>query len=132
MTDPERIAEWAPIAFEVDGLATRSLRAGTEARVSGMIAGVRATLEVEVSRADERGLHLAARGPVAMEVEYRFRAHGGGVMVEARITLGRREGISAQVMRSATRALLNAGALGRALYRLEGALPEPFEGRLAA
>ena len=44
LTDPAAIAGWAPVNFEVDGLASGRLAAGSRReRVSGSIAGIGAT-----------------------------------------------------------------------------------------
>jgi hypothetical protein len=124
LTDPELIGVWAPIDFEVDGLAGRRLRSGSTAWVNGSLGGVAAEFEVEVLRADEHGLKLAARGPLGLDVDYRIAPTDAGVLVEARIRLQRERGLSGRVLRAATGALLGAGALDRALRRLAGELTE--------
>jgi hypothetical protein len=132
LTDPVAIAEWAPVAFDVDGLAGDCLRAGSRARVSGAIAGLRATFDVEVIRADTHVLELVAHGPVSFEVAYRFRPRGCGLLVDARVAVPRRGGLTAQLVRSATVALLNAGALGASLRRLERSVCAAAEPELVA
>jgi len=122
LTDPELIGVWAPIDFEVDGLEGRRLRSGSHAWVNGSLGGVSAEFEIDVLRADERGLRLAARGPVGLDVDYRIAPAETGVMVEAEITLQRERGLSGRVLRAATGALLSGGALDRALRRLAGEL----------
>src|SRR5579862_832638 len=110
LTDPERIAEWAPVGFEVEGLADGRLSAGSRARVSGSLAGIGAAFDVEVHRADLEGLELVATGPVALDVSYRFRDHCDGVLVEVAVGVRHRGGLTAQLLRAALSALLNAGA----------------------
>jgi hypothetical protein len=132
LTDPERIAEWAPIGFEVEGLAGGRLRAGSQARVTGSLAGIGAAFDVDVHRADRQGLELVARGPVALEVCYRLRDHVDGVLVEVAVTVRRQGGLTAQLLRSALAALMNAGALRSALRRLEASLSCPLEVGLVA
>jgi hypothetical protein len=132
LTDPELIACWAPVSFDVEGLAGRRLRAGGRERVSGSIAGIRTTFEIEVERADLRQLKLVARGPVLLEVDYRFRERDERVAVEARVGVHPRGGLKAQVLRAAVVALLSAGALGGALHRLEESLCDRFEPQLVA
>src|SRR5437660_1745304 len=61
LTDPELIAHWAPVSFNVAGLAGGRLAAGSRERVSGTIAGISATFDVEVFRADTQRLELSAR-----------------------------------------------------------------------
>src|SRR5947209_3496337 len=109
LTDPRLISRWAPVDFELEGLSTRRLRAGSQVRVSGAIAGVRAMFDVEVNDASEQGLELTAHGPVSMDVRYSFSQRGRMVLVDASVALRSGRGLSGQVLRSATGALLNAG-----------------------
>jgi hypothetical protein len=125
LTDPAAIARWAPVNFEVDGLAGGRLAAGSRERVSGSIAGLGATFDVEVMRADTNGLELVADGPISLDVNYRFIEHDDGVSVHARVGIRRRRGLSAQLLQAAVAALLNAGALARALRKLENSLGAP-------
>ncbi|MGI8430195.1 MAG: SRPBCC family protein [Solirubrobacteraceae bacterium] len=132
LTDPVLIAQWAPVDFDVDGLAGGGLRTGSRARVSGTIGGLRVTFEVDVARADERRLELVARGPVSIEVVYSLCDRGSGVTVEARVALPPQRGLTAQVLRAAASALLNHGALAGALRRLDGSLSRSADDRLVA
>jgi hypothetical protein len=132
LTDPELIAGWAPVSFDVDGLAGGRLTPGSRERVSGTIAGVTATFEVEVLIADRQRLELVARGPVSFEVLYVLREQGGQVIVDARVSLRPQRGLAAHLLRAATSALLDAGALGRALRRLEQSLCRDLEAGLIA
>jgi hypothetical protein len=132
LTDPASIACWAPVSFEVEGLAGGRLRTGSRERVSGSIAGIRATYDVEVTRADRQRLELVAHGPVSLDVAYGFSQHDDGVLVDARVAIRRQRGLTAQVLRAAVGALLNAGALRTALRRLEGSLSGPREAGLLA
>jgi hypothetical protein len=132
LTKPDAIADWAPVNFEVDGLAGSRLRAGSRERVSGSLAGIKATFEVEVTRADTERLELVARGPVSLDVAYSFTEHDRGVLVDASVGIRPQRGLTAQVLRAAVGALLNAGALRTALRRLEGSLSCPFEAELVA
>jgi len=125
LTDPAAIARWAPVSFEVDGLAGGRLAAGSRERVSGSIAGIGATFDIEVMRADTKGLELVANGPISLDVKYRFIEHDDGVSVHARVGIRRRRGLSAQLLQAAVAALLNAGALARALRKLENSLDAP-------
>jgi Polyketide cyclase / dehydrase and lipid transport len=132
LTDPAAIAQWAPVSFEVDGIAGSRLRAGSRERVSGSIAGIRTTFVVEVRSADGERLELVARGPVSLDVKYRFERHDAGVRVNARVGIQPQRGLTAQVLRAAVGALLNAGALGSALRRLEASLSAPLEADVLA
>jgi hypothetical protein len=132
LTDPELIALWAPISFDVAGLAGGRLTAGSRERVSGTIAGLGASFEVNVSRADTKRLELSARGPVSFDVGYSFTEHDQGVTVEARVLIRREAGLAAQVVRAAASALLNAGVLAGSLQRLEGSVCRAPERELIA
>ena len=132
LTRPDSIAQWAPVSFDVDGLAGGRLRAGSCERVSGSIGGVTATFDVEVTRADRERLELVAHGPVSLDVAYSFSEHRDGVVVNAQVGLRRQRGLSAQLLRAAVGALLNGGALGSALRRLESSLSSPCEPELLA
>jgi len=92
LTDPSSIACWAPVSFQVEGLAGGRLRSGSRERVSGSIAGIRATYEVEVTRADRQRLELVAHGPVSLDVAYRFHRREDSVLVDARVAMRRQRG----------------------------------------
>ena len=133
LTDPARIARWAPVQFEVDGLAGGRLISGSRESVSGTIGGVRARFEVEVVRADTERLELVAHGPVSFDVTYTFRGEDGIVVVDAYVSLRRQRGFTAQLLRTVAAGLLSAGALGSALARLEASLaPRPAGAQLLA
>lgn len=132
LTRPAAIAAWAPINFEVDGLAGSRLRTGSRERVTGSLAGIKATFEVEVTRADAERLELVAHGPVSLDVAYGFTEHDRGVLVDASVGVRPQRGLTAQVLRAAVGALLNAGALRTALRRMEDSLSCPLEAELLA
>ncbi len=125
LTDPELIAAWAPVGFELEDGCPALLRAGSHERVSGSLAGVRAGFEIEVHRAGPDRLELVAKGPVSMDVAYRLREQGGRVVVDASVGLRRCDGLTAKILRGAAVALLNAGALERALQGLAESLGAP-------
>ncbi len=132
LTDPAAIAAWAPVRFEVDGLAGGRLRPGGRERVTGSLAGIRTTFDVEVYRADAAGLELVARGPVVLRVAWRFRDLDEGVLVDASVRIDREGGLTAQLLRAALATLLNAGALASALRRLELSFAGARENELVA
>jgi len=83
LTDPEVLAHWSPLPFEVQDLEGGRLRPGASASVCGQLAGVRALFRVHVTKADDEGLELTAHGPVDLDVSYCFHAappgqHGAG------------------------------------------------------
>ncbi len=118
LTDPDAVASWSPVAFEVDDDSGR-LRAGTRTRVSGKLAGVRVGFDVEVHRADDRQLALSASGPVCMDVAYAVeRGEDGRTSVHASLSLDRGQGLLGLVMSEATAGMLRAGALSAAVNRI--------------
>src|SRR3954467_6442231 len=93
LTEPDAIARWAPLPFDVDGLESPRLRSGSLAYVSGGLAGKRIEFEVNVAEASDTRLALPASGPVVMDVEYRVEPLESGSRVEASIELGRGKGL---------------------------------------
>jgi carbon monoxide dehydrogenase subunit G len=118
LTDPDAVARWSPVAFEVEDDSGR-LRPGTRTRVSGRLAGVRVGFDVEVHRADDRRLALSARGPVHMDVNYDVApGPDGSTSVRASVSLAKGRGLIAGLMAEATAGLLRAGALSHAVNRI--------------
>ncbi len=125
LTDPDAVARWAPLPFDVEDLDTPRLMTGSRARVSGRLAGRRVGFDVEVYEADLERLALAADGPVGLDVAYDLSAAGDGSEVRASISVRSGKGITGRLMAEATNALLSAGALTHAISRLarEAACP---------
>jgi uncharacterized protein YndB with AHSA1/START domain len=125
LTDPDAVARWAPLPFDVDDLDTPRLVTGSRARVSGRLAGRRVGFDVEIHEADPRRLALAAHGPVGLDVAYDLSATEDGAEVHASISVRRGKGITGRLIAEATAALLTAGALTHAVSRLaaEAACP---------
>jgi hypothetical protein len=117
LTEPDAIATWAPIPFEVVSLDQRRLCAGTRAQVAGRLAGRAVEFEVTVFEASGERLALAADGPISIDVQYDLRPVPGGSDVRASVSVDGR-GLFGRVLASATEALLAAGALGSSLDRL--------------
>ena len=118
LTDPSAAARWAPIDFEVSGLDSDRLEAGTRARLSGRLAGVAVAFDVDVLAADADGLELRAAGPVALDVRYDLLPDAGGSEVRASIGVLPGRGIRGVVFAEAMSAVLRAGALHTALARI--------------
>jgi hypothetical protein len=125
LTDPDAVARWAPLPFDVDDLDTPRLMTGSRARVSGRLAGRRVGFDVEVYEADLERLALAADGPVGLDVAYDLSPTGDRSEVRASISVRSGKGITGRLMAEATNALLSAGALTHAISRLarEAACP---------
>src|SRR5918992_5555816 len=110
LTHPDAIRRWAPIDFDVEDLDGVRLAAGSTARVSGKLAGVRVGFDVEVHAADENGVELTAHGPIGIDVRYDLAPADEGSEVTASISLRRGGGITGRLLSQATAALLSAGA----------------------
>ena len=117
LTEPDAIARWTPVPFEVIDLDTDRLVAGSRARVRGRLAGRTLEFDVEVLAADPERLALVATGPISIDVEYALRPAGGGSELRATVTV-RGSGLTGRVLAQATDALLAAGALDRAISRI--------------
>jgi hypothetical protein len=118
LTDPEACSRWAPLPFDVEELDGRRLATGSRARVSGSLAGKRVGFDVRIHEASDRGLSLAADGPVGFDVEYALAPVTGGSQVRASISVRPSGGLAGRLLAQATSALLSAGALEAALSRV--------------
>jgi uncharacterized protein YndB with AHSA1/START domain len=118
LTDPDAIARWAPLPFDVDDLDTPRLVTGSTARVSGRLAGRRVGFVVEVHTAECERLSLAADGPVGLDVNYDVAETATGSQVHASVSVRSGKGITGRLLAEATSALLSAGALTHAVSRL--------------
>jgi hypothetical protein len=111
LTRPDSIRLWSPIDFDVEDLEGVRLVAGTRARVSGKVAGIRVGFDIEVHAADADGLELTAHGPIGIDVRYELAPAACGSEVVATVGLRRGGGISGRLISQATAAMLSAGAL---------------------
>jgi carbon monoxide dehydrogenase subunit G len=118
LTDPDACIRWAPVDFEVDHLDSDRLEAGSHARVSGRLAGVAVSFEVDVLEAADDRLILRATGPVALDVAYDLAAADSGSEVRASVGVRPGRGFRGRVLAEAAGAVLKAGALNAALGRI--------------
>jgi uncharacterized protein YndB with AHSA1/START domain len=118
LTHPEEIRRWSPVDFDLDDLDARRLGAGTRARVTGKVAGVRVGFDVEVHAADSGVLELTADGPVGIDVRYELAPADDGSELNATVSLRRGGGLTGRLVANATAALLAAGALDGAAGRI--------------
>lgn len=118
LTRPEEIRRWSPVDFDLDELDARRLGAGTRARVTGKVAGVRVGFDVEVHAADRKVLELTADGPVGIDVRYDLAPADDGSELSATVSLRRGGGLTGRLVANATAALLAAGALDGAAGRI--------------
>jgi hypothetical protein len=116
LLDPEACRRWAPVAFDVDGAAER-LSTGTRARVAGRLLGRELRFDVDILRADERGLALTARGPIEIEARYEAEPVARRTRLRASVSV-RGRGFTGGLLSRATEGLLAAGALDHALGRI--------------
>jgi len=128
LTHPDEIRLWSPIDFDVDELDSVRLYAGSRARVTGKVAGVRVGFDVEVHAADDELLELSADGPIGIDVRYELARAEAGSEVVASVSLRRGGGITGRLVANATAALLSTGVLEGAAGRIARAAerqPEP-------
>jgi carbon monoxide dehydrogenase subunit G len=118
LTDPGACARWAPIEFQICNLDSDRLEAGSQARLSGRLAGVPVAFDVDVLAADAEGLELRAAGPVALDVRYDLLPDVDGSEVRASIGVVPGRGVRGVVFAEAMSAVLRAGALHTALSRI--------------
>jgi hypothetical protein len=119
LTHPQQIRLWSPVDFELDDLDARRLSEGTTARVTGKVAGVRVSFDVEVHRADAGRLELSADGPIGLDVRYDLAQSGccaSEMTASVRVRNGR--GITGRVVAGAAASLLSAGALDGAVGKI--------------
>lgn len=118
LTDPAEIRSWSPLPFEVRDLDGEILATGSEARVSGSLAGLSVGFDVTVHTADEDGLRLTADGPVSFDVAYALRPSETGNELSASVNLARPRGFTSRLIGKAAEAMLSAGALEHAAGRI--------------
>ncbi|HEY2160433.1 MAG TPA: SRPBCC family protein [Solirubrobacteraceae bacterium] len=117
LTEPDAIARWAPIPFEVVALDGARLESGSHARVTGRLAGVSVQFDVDVSRATDERLELYAHGPISLDVEYTMRPAGQFSEIQASVAVEGR-GLLGRTLAKATETVLASGALRSSLERL--------------
>ena len=121
LTEPDAIARWAPIAFEVVDFDRQRLRAGDQVCVRGGLSGRALEFEVEVAEAEDGRLVLTAIGPIRLDVEYIAVAVEDGSEVRASVAVSGR-GLLGRLIAQAADALLAAGALSTAIDRIANEL----------
>ena len=125
LTDPDAVARWAPLPFDVDDLDTPRLVTGFPRPRLRPPGRPPRRLRRRGPRGRARRLSLAAHGPVGLDVAYDLSATEDGSEVHASISVRRGKGITGRLIAEATAALLSAGALTHAVSRLaaEAACP---------
>ena len=115
LTDPCAARRWSPIGFELEQIEGDRLRSGTNAVLTGKLAGRSVKFEVNVLKASDGQLELHASGPVEMDVRYDAAALGDMTEVKAEVAVRSAGGLLGRVLSSATDALLAGGALNIAV-----------------
>lgn len=118
LSDPAACYRWSPIEFQLQELDGERLRTGSRARVAGRVAGFSVTFEIQVLHAGRGRLHLTARGPMTLEVEY--EAYPAATTPDtselwATVTITGARALSGRLAAASTEALLRAGALSAAV-----------------
>src|SRR3954451_12537478 len=85
LTDPCAARRWSPIGFELEHIDGDRLRSGTQAVLTGKLAGRSVKFEVEVLQASDGRLELTARGPIEMDVRYHTATLGEKTEVTASV-----------------------------------------------
>jgi hypothetical protein len=117
LTDPEAIARWSPVSYELLEFDGDRLRAGSRARVRGALAGRPLEFTVDVHQAHDGRLALLARGPVSIAAEYLLHPVRGGSRLRASVTVTGR-GLFGFPLARAVEGLLAAGLLRASVGRL--------------
>ena len=117
LTHPEQIRRWSPVAFEADDLDGSRLAAGTRTRVTGRLAGVSVSFELDVRAADTDRLELSADGPVGFDVRYDLGS-AADAQLTASVRVRRGGGLTGRLVANAAETLLAAGALDGATGRI--------------
>ena len=117
LTEPDAIARWAPIPFELLDLDDERLVAGAHARVTGAFAGRRLEFDVEIHEADEERLSLVADGLVSIGAEYVLAPADGGSDIRASVSVSGR-GLLGGMLARAFETVLAAGALPASVARI--------------
>jgi hypothetical protein len=117
LTEPDAIARWAPIPFDVVDFDGERLLAGDRLRVRGGLGGRSLEFEVQVAEAEDGRLVLTASGPIRLDVEYLAIALEYGSEVRASVDVSGR-GLMGRVLAQATDALLATGVLSTAVGRM--------------
>jgi hypothetical protein len=118
LTHPDQIRRWSPVDFDLDELEGRRLAAGSRGRVSGRLAGVPVSFDLEVRAAGDGRLELSAEGPVNLDVLYELSRDDAGAELNASLSMSRGGGLTGRIVANAAAALLKAGALDGATGRI--------------
>jgi hypothetical protein len=128
LTDRALCLSWAPVPVTLSELDGDQLVPGSTARVSGRLLRRELSFAIEVQAADAELVSLRADGPFSLQAEYTMQRAPGGCDLRATVRLHEGRGLGGRLLASASRALLDAGLLQRAVQRIADAA----EGRALA
>ncbi len=117
LTDPDEIARWAPVAFEVVDLPGERLVSGDRVRVRGRLGAATLEFKVDVTVAGDGRLALSATGLIRLDVEYLAVELENGSEIRASVAVSG-QGLRGRILAQATDTLLAAGALTSAVGRI--------------
>jgi polyketide cyclase/dehydrase/lipid transport protein len=115
LTDPAACARWSPIPFSLDTSDSARLRPGTTTRVSGRLLGGQVRFNLHTLAADPCRLHLHARGPIDILVDYTLEPSPAGCALDAVVVIHPPTGRFGRLLACATGLLLATGALDDAM-----------------
>ena len=121
LTDPDSIARWAPIDYDLLELDGDRLQTGSRAKVRGALGRYPIEFTVDVEQAHDGRLALLARGPVSIAAEYLLRPVRDGSLLRASVSVTGRGPIGRALARL-VEALLAAGLLRASMSRLKDEL----------
>jgi hypothetical protein len=117
LTEPDSIASWSPVPYELLELNGGRLETGSRARVRGVLGGRRVEFTVDIHQAHDGRLALLASGPVFISAEYLLHAARGGSSLRATVSVTGRGPVGALRAR-VVECLLAAGLLRASVNRL--------------
>ncbi len=117
LTEPESVASWSPVRYELLELDSHRLQTGSRARVRGALGGRPVEFTVDIHQAHNGRLALLASGPVFISAEYLLRAARGGTALRASVSVTGRGPLGA-LLAHAVECLLAAGMLRASITRL--------------
>jgi Polyketide cyclase / dehydrase and lipid transport len=117
LTEPEAIARWSPVDFQLLDFDGERLLPGDRVHVQGLLVGRPLEFEVVVRHADAGRLALTATGPIRLDVEYLATPGEDGSEIHASVAVSG-QGLWGRVLAQATDTLLAAGALRAAIERI--------------
>jgi hypothetical protein len=118
LTDPQACARWSPIPFSLETSNSARLRPGTTTHVSGRLLGAHVRFNLHTLAADPGRLHLHARGPIDILVDYTLKPIRAGCALDALVTIHPPTSRFARLLARATGLLLATGTLDQAVNRI--------------